>query len=259
MPIAATGTSGSAYQVLLRVLSTVVHINSWYEGNPFDSTSRIHASLRQVRCGCHLSVTQLLNRKYADEKKIHPLLEGHNLWLSQYDMAMTQWSLIGIFGALPDKCGFYISECLNKCREETLILQKSITEKELLPCLVAKKTPSGIQVYFQINESGSSNKHQRFALCSEVSPKEAERLYALQEFMYVWRVLGHSMGVHDEFNVAGEECIARNVTFLRMCLDRGYRPVLEKPNELVHIGLRLGKEMCSSHYTEFLSTNLKLC
>ncbi|XP_054154602.1 uncharacterized protein LOC128953152 [Oppia nitens] len=99
VPILATGRSSTPYMVFLRILSTTVHVLKWYEDDPFDPNSRSHRSLMQVRNTCHMAVTRLMNQKY-------PQSDGQ-LWLNQFDMAMTQWSLIGLVGIRPKQCGFH--------------------------------------------------------------------------------------------------------------------------------------------------------
>jgi len=75
-----------------------MHVESWYEDNPFEKGSKSNKSLSQVRKGCHLQVSKLMNEKY-------PLKD--DFWLSQYDMVMTQWSLIGLVAIRPKQLGFY--------------------------------------------------------------------------------------------------------------------------------------------------------
>lgn len=99
VPIIATGQSSTPFAVFKRILSTIIHITSWYEEDPFDRTSRTYRSLLTVRRNCHMAVSRLMNRKYPREDNL--------LWLSQFDMAMTQWSLIGIVAIRPTECGFY--------------------------------------------------------------------------------------------------------------------------------------------------------
>uniref|UniRef100_T1KTV6 Uncharacterized protein n=2 Tax=Tetranychus urticae TaxID=32264 RepID=T1KTV6_TETUR len=84
--------------VFLRILSTVNHVDSWYQDNPFEKGSKANKSLSRVRRACHLQVSKLMNEKY-------PLKD--DLWLSQFDMTMTQWSLIGPVAIRPKQCGFY--------------------------------------------------------------------------------------------------------------------------------------------------------
>ncbi|CAG2110827.1 unnamed protein product, partial [Medioppia subpectinata] len=86
--------------VFLRVLSTTIHVFKWYEDDPFDRNSASHKSLMQVRYTCHMAVTKLMNEKYPQEDR---------LWLNQFDMAMTQWSLIGLVGIRPKECGFHMT------------------------------------------------------------------------------------------------------------------------------------------------------
>lgn len=84
--------------VFLRILSTVRHVDCWYQANPFDKSTETHKSLAKVRRACHLNVSKLMNEKY-------PLKD--DLWLSQFDMVMTQWSLIGPVAIRPKQCGFH--------------------------------------------------------------------------------------------------------------------------------------------------------
>ncbi|XP_027195976.2 uncharacterized protein LOC113790501 [Dermatophagoides pteronyssinus] len=99
VPVIATGNSSSPYRVFMRILSTVIHILSWYDDDPFDRTSKTHQSMITVRRNCHMAVSRLMNNKYPRSNR--------RIWLSQFDMAMTQWSLIGIVAIRPDQCAFY--------------------------------------------------------------------------------------------------------------------------------------------------------
>lgn len=99
VPVLATGNSSSPFMVFKRILSTIVHIISWYDEDPFDPKSATFRSLLTVRRNCHLAVSRLMNVKYPRS--------GGRYWLSQFDMSMTQWSLIGIVAIRPKECGFY--------------------------------------------------------------------------------------------------------------------------------------------------------
>lgn len=98
IPVVATGHSSTPYMVFMRILSTVIHVMCWYDENPFDPNSKTHKSLLTVRRNCHMAVSRMMNNKYPRKNR---------LWLSQFDMAMTQWSLIGIVGIRPKQCGFH--------------------------------------------------------------------------------------------------------------------------------------------------------
>lgn len=106
IPVLATGHSASPYMVFMRILSTVIHILSWYDEDPFDPQSKTHKSLMTVRRNCHMAVSRMMNKKYPREDRY---------WLSQFDMVMTQWSLIGIVGECTNKA-FLVYFCdFNKC------------------------------------------------------------------------------------------------------------------------------------------------
>ncbi|KPM04836.1 hypothetical protein QR98_0032900 [Sarcoptes scabiei] len=98
VPVVASGNSASPSRVFFRILSTINHILSWYDDDPFDSRTKTHQSLTRVRRNCHMAVSKLMNEKYPRKNR---------LWLSQFDMAMTQWSLIGIVAIRPIECGFH--------------------------------------------------------------------------------------------------------------------------------------------------------
>ena len=76
MPIIASGQNSSVNAVLKRVLSTVIHINSWYDDNPFDATTSTYKSLRQVRTTCHMQMSKLMNEKYPKDHQMPFLDEG---------------------------------------------------------------------------------------------------------------------------------------------------------------------------------------
>lgn len=76
VPIIASGQNSSVNAVLKRVLSTVIHINSWYDDNPFDATTSTYKSLRQVRTTCHMQMSKLMNEKYPKDHQMPFLDEG---------------------------------------------------------------------------------------------------------------------------------------------------------------------------------------
>lgn len=238
----ASNNFGNPYKALLRVFSTFKHINIWYDGNPYDKSTKIHSSLNRVR-GYHLQLGQLLQRKYPDKTNLHPLIDIEDLWVSQFDMAVGVWAFIGSMVAIPNQCGLYVGECLSKCREEALTLQKEYQDKDEMPALVAEQTTNGVEVYFKfVSKSNQTiEKSQRVPLRTQITSEDAKLLFALQEFMYIWRVFGHCLGVDDKFNIVNEECIARNVTFMLMCFDKIDRPAMETINELTIAGLQLMK------------------
>lgn len=146
VPVLSTGTSDTPLKVFRRSLNTIININSWYNGNPFDKNSAVHLALQRLRQVGHLQTIKLLNQNYPDKKLTHPLLDQKSVWMSQYDMVITQWSWIGFISALPDQCGFYLKECLDNCCREVLSFKEIDQKSGQKTILVAKKSSDGYQV-----------------------------------------------------------------------------------------------------------------
>lgn len=98
-PLLATGNSSTVAKLFRRYLSTLIHIKSWYESNPYDKTTPAFQSMQKVR-SMHRRVQQLMN-----SGPKNPEVKD-KLWLNQYDFVMTQWAFIGPIILYKNKCGF---------------------------------------------------------------------------------------------------------------------------------------------------------
>lgn len=71
-----------------------------YLVDPFDPNSKAYKSVRVVR-GMHQHICRLMNKKTGREIGVD------NIWVSQYDMALTQWAFIGLAVLYPQECGMH--------------------------------------------------------------------------------------------------------------------------------------------------------
>ncbi|GFU56867.1 DUF2236 domain-containing protein [Trichonephila clavipes] len=79
----STGESGTKNSLFHRYLMTIRHIQKWYEGNVWDVNDPAHRSISIVR-SMHARVGQ----------KMAALNDGI-VYVSQWDMAVTQWAFVG--------------------------------------------------------------------------------------------------------------------------------------------------------------------
>lgn len=99
-PLLSTGNSRDIPALFNRYLNTVLHVHSWYEDNIFDPSTKGYKSIRQVR-SMHRHVQKLMNQKFS----VNDYYGNPRVWVSQYDVAMTQFSFVGLSLAYPVKCG----------------------------------------------------------------------------------------------------------------------------------------------------------
>lgn len=93
-----TGNSKDIPSLYKRYLSTVIHVNSWYEDDIFDPETKGYKSIRQVR-SMHRRVQQLMNEKF----QVKDLHGKEHKWMTQYDVAITQFAFIGLAMIWPHK------------------------------------------------------------------------------------------------------------------------------------------------------------
>lgn len=93
-----TGNSKDIPSLYKRYLSTILHVNSWYDDDIFDPDTKGYKSIRQVR-SMHRRVQQLMNEKH----KVRDLHGREHKWMSQYDVALTQFAFIGLAMLFPSK------------------------------------------------------------------------------------------------------------------------------------------------------------
>lgn len=97
-PLLVTGNSKDIPSLYKRYLSTILHVNSWYEDDIFNPESKGYKSIRQVR-SMHKRVQQLMNEKH----QVKDLHNQPHKWMTQYDIALTQFSFIGLAMLFPAK------------------------------------------------------------------------------------------------------------------------------------------------------------
>ena len=95
IPLLQTKKSESIPALFYRYLDTPLHIDKWYQDDLLDKECEGHKSLTQVR--------KMHQNIYETMKKIpHP--EGL-VWVSQYNMVVTQWAFVGLAMMYPDESG----------------------------------------------------------------------------------------------------------------------------------------------------------
>lgn len=106
-PLLYTQKSKSVCSLFTRYIDTVHHVRRWYEEDLFDDTSAGSKSLRQVR-EMHKHIAVCLNSRNGNNNI--PMGQASNrIWVSQYDMVVTQWAFIGLIVMYPEKCGLHNS------------------------------------------------------------------------------------------------------------------------------------------------------
>lgn len=155
-PLMSTGNSANIVCLFRRYLSTLVHIRRWYEGDIWNPDDPAHHSISMVR-GMHKRVADKMNNSSGGGgggpcRRRCPAV-------SQYDMALTQFSFVGLIILHPKHVGLHCSkedlECLihfwrgigymlgmedryNLCNgnlDETLAVCRDIMEAELKPAV----------------------------------------------------------------------------------------------------------------------------
>ncbi|KAH6924846.1 hypothetical protein HPB50_025723 [Hyalomma asiaticum] len=105
-PLASTGRSSTLSSLYRRYLSTLRHVKCWYEGDiwcPDDAAALSIARVRQM----HREVSgQLRNRRC-------PVTGA--AYLSQLDMAVTQFAFVGLVVLYPRQLGLFLSEPELEC------------------------------------------------------------------------------------------------------------------------------------------------
>jgi hypothetical protein len=161
VPLLATGNHDNVAKLFKRYLSTQQRVRSWYESDPFDPESSAYKNLRAVRA-MHQHVLKLMNGKTG-----RVIGKDKNIWVSQYDMALTQWAFIGILILYPKECGLHpatkqelgqliyfwrvmgylngIEDQFNLCHgyyDETFTLFQIVWEKIYKPAIIANPHPA---------------------------------------------------------------------------------------------------------------------
>lgn len=95
IPLLVTGNSKTICKLFTRYLSTMIHVTSWFEHDPFDPKSKAYRSLRMVR-GMHHNVARRMNHGEKREENGDTFL-----WINQYGMCHAQFSFIGMMAVFP--------------------------------------------------------------------------------------------------------------------------------------------------------------
>jgi len=95
-PLLATGNSSTVAKLFTRYLSTMLHVTSWFEHDPFDKQSKSYRSLKLVR-GLHRQVADKMNSA-GERNNTHM---GKYEWINQYGMAHAQFSFVGFMAVFP--------------------------------------------------------------------------------------------------------------------------------------------------------------
>lgn len=99
-PLLSTGKSKDIPSLFDRYLSTIIHVRSWYTDDIFDPSTKGYKSIRQVRA-MHRNVQRIMNEKFT----VKDHYGRTRAWMTQYDVAITQFSFLGLALIHPEKCG----------------------------------------------------------------------------------------------------------------------------------------------------------
>lgn len=99
-PVFATASHTTIANLFTRYLATFVHLKKWYSTDPFDPKSPGYKSLKKVNL-FHKKILQELNHgnDWSDRTKRH--------FMTQYDMVITQWSIVGPIILYPKEFGLH--------------------------------------------------------------------------------------------------------------------------------------------------------
>lgn len=98
VPLLRTGRSKTVPDLYDRYVDTARYIRDCYETNFYDKQSKGWQKITLVRA-MHQRIFKLMNEDPAFR------LDEPNVWVNQYDMAITQFAFIGLFILSPDRCG----------------------------------------------------------------------------------------------------------------------------------------------------------
>ncbi|OQR79372.1 hypothetical protein BIW11_05780 [Tropilaelaps mercedesae] len=115
-PLASTCNSSSLVACFQRYLQTLIHVRTWYETDIFDEKSEGFRSITHVRC-LHRKIAAAMEQQHAgDDKKIgqrrnssedpSKLITDPDVWVSQWDMVVTQFAFLGLMILYPNTLGF---------------------------------------------------------------------------------------------------------------------------------------------------------
>lgn len=103
-PLLFTKKSENVCALFTRYLDTLLHVRHWHTTDIFDPLTAGYKSLVSVR-SMHRHISKVMNTtagEHSNPSKIAP-----NVWVSQYDMVVTQWAFYGLQLMYPSACGLY--------------------------------------------------------------------------------------------------------------------------------------------------------
>lgn len=100
-PLVFTGHSNSLPSLYRRYLSTLRHVKTWYEGDIWKPGDPAHTSISKVR---------QMHRNVAGQLKGHTCPVTNARYLSQLDMAVTQFAFMGLAVLYPRQLGLFLDE-----------------------------------------------------------------------------------------------------------------------------------------------------
>lgn len=96
VPVFATPTHSTVEKLFKRYLDTFVHLKKWYESDIFDKKSEGHKSIKKVN---------LLHKKVF--RDVNPSDSTDKLFMTQFDMVVTQWSSVAPIILFPKQYGLH--------------------------------------------------------------------------------------------------------------------------------------------------------
>jgi len=105
VPLLKSGKSQSVVHLWQRYTDTAKYIRACYETDFFDESTEGWRYLMIVR-GMHQRIHKFMNEKFR-ELLTKEQMEAKEVWVNQFDMAITQFSFVGLFILYPDMCGAY--------------------------------------------------------------------------------------------------------------------------------------------------------
>lgn len=103
-PLLYTKKSENVCSLYSRYLDTVRHVRHWSTTDIFDPDTEGYKSLASVT-SMHRHINNAMNAKA--EQHTTPTKITPNVWVSQYDMVVTQWAFFGLMMMHPKACGLY--------------------------------------------------------------------------------------------------------------------------------------------------------
>ncbi|KAI1289165.1 hypothetical protein HDE_08281 [Halotydeus destructor] len=106
-PLLYTKKSGSVCSLFTRYIDTIIHVKRWYDSDLFDPSTEGYKSIRQVR-SMHKHVASVMNAMPSNNNNGQNTESSDGrVWVSQFDMMVTQWAFIGLVLQHPEKCGLH--------------------------------------------------------------------------------------------------------------------------------------------------------